>query len=1568
LIQEKIYSGYPLPADYTNDIRALAVYINERLLIAGEDYTLVGGSIYLQEPVSSAAVGAGMIIINQRGYYNYQTSFSAGNATDNFGFSIKSNKAGDQVVVGAPDATFNGLVQAGKVYVYYNNGTSTNLVNILRSPNPTYRARMGFSVDFSSNNDSVVVGVPGYSTADYAGGAVHRFINTGKTIGVVNGAISNPTVNVGDQLKINDVIVTFTGTSLESVINDINNADIVGVQASTDSSNRIVISSNSLVAYNKLNITAERGTPIPNLGLKIFDPAQIITKPINTPGENFGNLVRLSDDALTLLVSSSRGTAEDYAKYDSETTYLDGNSTRILDITNGSGAVYLLNFLPSSINSINKYGNFVFSQELVAPTLANGDHYGIAADINNERILVGARDNDVEGLNTGRVFQFLNPTNTRGWNKIREDGPRINVNAINGISLYNKTTQARLVTLDYIDPAKGNFLGVAQQDLDFITARDPAAYNVSPDVKDSALVDFHWSENEVGKTWWDLRAIRYIDYEQGDLSYRLNNWGRLFPGSEVRVYEWVESNVLPSQYANNGNIGTPLFADDSAYVESVYVDQDTGLIKTKYYYWVRGITAVPVNSGRRLSTESIEIALEDPKSQNIPYAVILSDNSIGIYNCLDYISGSNTLLKIDYDTVYNENVIHSEYELVQEGNPGSNLPGRIVNKLIDSIASVDITGRPVPDPLIKESQKLGLGLRPRQTLIKDRYAALKNIAQYVNGIFKNTTAAYKLQGSQVYSGAYFFAKDAEPASTEYTHRVENLTERGYILVVPGDLVLVANDSSYFDRWTIYEVQEDGSFKLKRNQSVNTTNLWNYDDWYAEGYSKDTKPTYIVEQYKDIAKLIIRDGDIVRVESSATGGFELYYYPTSTEPTLVAVKNGTLKLNDYFWNQEVTDAGFDNDTVSGQVYDLDYSHEVRNIMLGLINDIFIGDLQANNNKLWFSIIEYILSEQSNVDWAFKTSFISVVHKLRELGQYANYIKDNHTYYEDYINEVKPYRTKLRDYSIEYSGNDTALTKVTDFDVPAYYDTTLKRFHSPSGEVPSVDEKALLRPEYQDWAANFNYGVESILVSAKGLGYSQAPAISIVANGDYGTGAKAEAVINDIDGSLLQIIVTNPGYGYRNVPHILINGDGAGAAATAVLVNKKIRNIKTVMKFDRVSYTAAVTEWMPGKSYVLNDMVSFEGQGYRCVVANADLVFTPSNYKVIKDSEYTNANDRIAALYAPTKYQIPKEYDANGNVDLTRLVPGLTSESVVMQNVPQAYNDSLVQSYTPGNIQSTLQPESINVSGGTLTDIAHSYAPEELVAGTTYDTVSMKVLTKISANTVTLGYRISMLSNGDHEYRAIAGANCTVLTQDLHYDDDEIHVADASKLMQPSPSTLNPGVVYINGEKITYYARDLATNKLSQIGRGAGITSTPAVHASGTRVEDAGSSLAVPSMTTEVVSSYKYKRTEPVFEPAFTVSGDINIVKNSLEVVIGNNPLTFQSDYTLELYADTSGKYHVLITFTESARANFSEGIVIAARYTQEKIWLKQGTTTAANGTGLAGSDTAAAVFLKARPYF
>jgi hypothetical protein len=51
---------------------------------------------------------------------------------------------------------------------------------------------------------------------------------------------------------------------------------------------------------------------------------------------------------------------------------------------------------------------------------------------------------------------------------------------------------------------------------------------------------------------------------------------------------------------------------------------------------------------------------------------------------------------------------------------------------------------------------------------------------------------------------------------------------------------------------------------------------------------------------------------------------------------------------------------------------------------------------------------------------------------------------------------------------------------------------------------------------------------------------------------------------------------------------------------------------------------------------------------------------------------------------------------------------------------------------------------------------------------------------------------------------------------------------SKLPIPNPTAGVPGIVYINGEKITYYGVDTDTNELLQIRRAVAGTGAPEVH--------------------------------------------------------------------------------------------------------------------------------------------
>ena len=107
------------------------------------------------------------------------------------------------------------------------------------------------------------------------------------------------------------------------------------------------------------------------------------------------------------------------------------------------------------------------------------------------------------------------------------------------------------------DPVKGRIPGAADREINIKTTWDPAHYNFGEKINTKLA----WAETHIGEVWWDLSQIKWLWYEQSTQEYRANNWGSVFPGSEVHIYEWIESSVLPSQYID----GIPLHPDDTNY-------------------------------------------------------------------------------------------------------------------------------------------------------------------------------------------------------------------------------------------------------------------------------------------------------------------------------------------------------------------------------------------------------------------------------------------------------------------------------------------------------------------------------------------------------------------------------------------------------------------------------------------------------------------------------------------------------------------------------------------------------------------------------------------------------------------------------------------------------------------------------------------------------------------------------------------------------------------------------------------------------------------------------------------
>lgn len=900
------------------------------------------------------------------------------------------------------------------------------------------------------------------------------------------------------------------------------------------------------------------------------------------------------------------------------------------------------------------------------------------------------------GGDTGSLYIFSNPLMQRGWNLIRYEQPKVDIESVNRIFLYDSVRGTIKTNIEFIDPAKGKIFGIAEQEITYKTAFDPAFYNRGDNSKFNITNELYWNSSHVGQVWWNLDKVRFIDYEQGGLNYRGANWGRLFPGSVIEIAEWVESSVPPIQYVDSGADGVPLYQDNSGYVETIYVDPITNIITNKYYYWVTGKNSVDLNNlTRRLPTNSIADLIENPRSQNIPYAAILRRDSLAFYNISNFLSADETICHVDYEIKKNNSIIHSEYEFIQEGNPFSLVPEKLASKVIDSLSGQDRLGRAVPDPHLNPYDRIGTQFRPRQSLVVDRLAALENFISYANSIL------VKYPVVREFSLNNFNSEEPLPPENEYDLVLETQNELGLIdtaRISTGYRVLVKADTLQDNLWAIYQFTPAKTWQVFKTQSYKTSLYWEFIDWYEEGFDSTEVIEYVVDTLVDALKLPAQVGDeiLVRINVGVIPtGWNLLTVQPDGAFRVVGIQNGTVRIKENLYDFANNKLGFGNQPYDFSRYDQSPGIETRNILLGLKEDVFVRQLSEEFNKIFFVLVNYIFTEQKSVDWIFKTSFVSVTHRLRALTTYPNYVKDNQSYYLDYINEVKPYSTKVREYNVAYAGDDEFSGDVTDFDLPPYYDIETKTFRSPSGELGDKDRQLwatgyigdrLINIDYPSWYNNKDHTVTRFIVEDPGFGYNSIPEILVIGGGDTVTRqATGVAVIDNDTGQLLRIDLVDSGEGYSITPRVLINGSSEiPARAYAVLENRRIRTFDTAIKFDRVAYGSKIKPWEPNTFYEETTYTTINGKKYWTggdiithLSVDGDLqvrtsyeisanVVTGETFNatilgnVVLAGEFTSAGDRILAYYQPADDMQPR--------DLKRLINGLEYPGVEVTGLP------------------------------------------------------------------------------------------------------------------------------------------------------------------------------------------------------------------------------------------------------------------------------------------------------------
>jgi hypothetical protein len=227
--------------------------------------------------------------------------------------------------------------------------------------------------------------------------------------------------------------------------------------------------------------------------------------------------------------------------------------------------------------------------------LSYGDSYGHVVSIDNNNIYVGS-PSLLSNQNISSLFNFSKINSSiSGYNVLRNQDNLVDVSLFRKNMLIDISKEQIIDYLDIFDPLKGKIVGLAEQELSFKSYTDPAVYTIG---NTGVNVDptTNWLDDHVGELWWDLSTVKYFWYEQGDLTYRKNSWGEIFPGCTIDVYEWVRTEYLPSEWSTladtsrgltQGISGQPKFIDNSVVSIKQIVDPLSGNYSNVYYYWVK---------------------------------------------------------------------------------------------------------------------------------------------------------------------------------------------------------------------------------------------------------------------------------------------------------------------------------------------------------------------------------------------------------------------------------------------------------------------------------------------------------------------------------------------------------------------------------------------------------------------------------------------------------------------------------------------------------------------------------------------------------------------------------------------------------------------------------------------------------------------------------------------------------------------------------------------------------------------------------------------------------------------
>ena len=654
-------------------------------------------------------------------------------------------------------------------------------------------------------------------------------------------------------------------------------------------------------------------------------------------------------------------------------------------------------------------------------------------------------DDDSNG--TPAVYRFAGEFNetyghygTEEWIKVRNAPEQSRNDLINNVKIYDARRKSLLTTIETFDPAKGIIPGFLSKEIDFKTTADIASYNYD-NVNGYSENAKAWNDLQVGLRWWDLTTAIYLDYEQGSLDYQQNNWGRLFDGSTIDVYEWTRSPVLPDQwekYVEQGKTINGVIATGEAYkttvdgediyrwAEQTWYNPTTKSTQVSYFFWVKNKTSIPVS--RVYNTYQLARLIESPAINDISWCAATESGNLLLANVDSFIT-EDTVVQVNQ--LYDSNSLQlDEWTLVSDGDPDSYIPEFFHIRMRDSLVGYNKETK-----IYNYSEYSATTTYSQNQVVYylgDYYICLASVLGIAPPTDTTTTYwkkiyDYTLPPDTPHDDISVAASQPVPDLSlhefnRYGHQVKprqslfrDVVEARHNFVSAlneiFDNMCFVNEFVNFDDILNTEFRE-GEIVYKMNNYVV------YKDYINPLYANNITPDYVVSDFSELPNnntTAIEDGTIIKVRdiihNDGVERPEIYRYVNGV-PVLIWKKNGTIEFSEELWNAKKFGHGYDAIGFDTAGFDNSVENILDRIFDKLRYDVFVGRFKNLYNRLWFKCLYQAVTQNTTDDFAFKTTYTKLHVSHPVLTNKDRYHEYGTRVIEEYFNTIKPFHTKLR----------------------------------------------------------------------------------------------------------------------------------------------------------------------------------------------------------------------------------------------------------------------------------------------------------------------------------------------------------------------------------------------------------------------------------------------------------------------------------------------------------------------------------------------------------------------------